>query len=295
MAALVPCAARAARRRGRRLGGRGGVRATRLAPRSPRSRRTARRCTRSSWPSARPRPPTGGEVFAGSQRRRRRQAAALQARRLRSLVPRRGAGGARPRRDPPQRRPRPPARCSRARRAPQPRRRRGHAARNGSTTAWERADAFAAEATGNGPALTNAELRVLRLPPEPPLVPRDRRAPARVDQHGQDAGAGRSIASSACPAAPTPSRAAARSGWSMADAASPPVTLQPDRVGLRHRPARPRPSRASSGWPRWARSPSRTPRWSPGRADAASLRRAARRAVRAGRPSGAASGACCSG
>ncbi|HET8758316.1 MAG TPA: LuxR C-terminal-related transcriptional regulator, partial [Solirubrobacteraceae bacterium] len=30
---------------------------------------------------------------------------------------------------------------------------------------WERADAFAASATGDGPALTNAELRVLRLLP----------------------------------------------------------------------------------------------------------------------------------
>jgi LuxR family maltose regulon positive regulatory protein len=30
---------------------------------------------------------------------------------------------------------------------------------------WERADAFAASATGDGPMLTNAELRVLRLLP----------------------------------------------------------------------------------------------------------------------------------
>ena len=52
---------------------------------------------------------------------------------------------------------------------------------------WERADAFAASATGDGPALTNAELRVLRLLPSH-LSFREIGSPAaRLDQHGQDA------------------------------------------------------------------------------------------------------------
>jgi LuxR family maltose regulon positive regulatory protein len=49
--------------------------------------------------------------------------------------------------------------------------------------AWECADAFAAGATGAGPALTNAELRVLRFLP---CHLSFRAAPARLHQHGED-------------------------------------------------------------------------------------------------------------
>ena len=105
-----------------------------------------------------------GDVFEARRDADAAKRLLASARRLRSLVPGRGAGGARPRRDPPQRRATGRALLTRAARN------LSHVGDAGTLgewlhAAWECADAFAAGATGSGPALTNAELRVLRFLP----------------------------------------------------------------------------------------------------------------------------------
>ena len=137
--------------------------------------------------------------------------------------------------------------------------------RSGSSTA------FARPAARRRRSMTTAELRILRLPADAPLVPRDRRADVRVGEHGQDAGQrGLPQARRVLPLGRGRPRPSAAACWT-ADA----------RRGCRP-PPRSRPSASSCSAP----SPTRSHGWiqasaSPWPPAAAGARRAA------GSPSGA--------
>ena len=184
----LPGAARRARPRARRLGrGRRARRACAGAGRAPRPRRTCPR-PRSCSPSRRSCAPTRGAPRSAPRPRRRDAAAGA----LVDFAPWYDAEL----RDPlragrvaPVRRGRSRARaCSTPTRfAPA----RARARR--SLAAWldeshEQLAAATAPDAAPPASLTAAELRILALPADAPLLPRDRRADPRLGQHGQDAG-----------------------------------------------------------------------------------------------------------